>query len=111
MTKEIEKHIGSAVGLELKRAKEMHGSFNSSHEAFAVLQEEIDEVVDEIEAIAKLSRRFWEAVKENDLDDQEQALRCMKVRAEKLMIESVHAGAMVVKALESVSEFKEGQNG
>ena len=44
---------GTAIGLvleELERVREAHDAMNSPHEGFAVLQEEVDELWDEVKA-------------------------------------------------------------
>lgn len=41
------------VGSEVERATALHPRFNSSHEGFAVLKEEVDEL--------------WDAIKKNDI--------------------------------------------
>lgn len=42
------KDIAGAVVAEVERATRMYGSFNSAHEGYAVLKEEVDELWDEI---------------------------------------------------------------
>ena len=44
--------------LELRKAEELHGSYNSYHEAYAVILEELDE--------------FWEIVRQKTQDRNDQ---------------------------------------
>jgi hypothetical protein len=47
-------HLLAVVGFELAEALEKFPAFNSAHEGYAVILEELDEL--------------WDAVKENDID-------------------------------------------
>lgn len=40
--------ILTAVMAEYKRATSLHGSFNSTHEGYAIIKEEVDELWDEV---------------------------------------------------------------
>ena len=58
--------IDSLVKDELEKMCEKYGdTFNSSHEAFAVTQEEIEEARDNIVLIDTHKERIWNAVKKN----------------------------------------------
>lgn len=52
-----EKNVASLVIKELRKANNQHGGFNSAHEGFAVLKEEVDEL--------------WESIKENKPSTEE----------------------------------------
>jgi hypothetical protein len=73
----------TALRVEMKRGHDKFGDFNSTHELYAVLQEEVDE--------------FWDSVKSNDPDPMELlqvaavALRgavelCARARQEQLVV-------------------------
>lgn len=49
-----------AIRVELKRGIEKHGVFNSTHEAYGVMAEEVDELNDEFKKLLK-------ALRSNDL--------------------------------------------
>lgn len=40
--------IASDMAVEVKRARDIYPKFNSTHEGYAILQEEVDELWDEI---------------------------------------------------------------
>ena len=41
-------NISGEMAIEVKRARDMYPKFNSAHEGYAVLREEVDELWDEI---------------------------------------------------------------
>lgn len=81
---EATSQIFSEVGRELARA-DKHGDFNSLHEAYAVIEEEMDEVWD----ITKLKKR--------------------NRNKEALKAELIQVAAMAIKAIENIDNFVGGE--
>lgn len=59
--------VTALVGDELTRANKQYGdSFNSLHEAYAVIKEELEEAQDEIDIVEDLLNEFWLFTKHDD---------------------------------------------
>ncbi|NIO19963.1 MAG: hypothetical protein GTN76_04285 [Candidatus Aenigmarchaeota archaeon] len=75
---------------EIERAVKQHGGFNSPHEGYAVIKEELEEFEDELDAVKKGLEKhldgIWQAVK---LKHPEQS--------ERLLDEAVQLTAMAVR--------------
>lgn len=70
--------ISAEIQDEFERATKKHGAFNSAHEGFAILQEEVDEL--------------WDEVKKNGADRDYAKLRA----------EAVQIGAMAMRFIYDV---------
>lgn len=65
--KNTELHIKSACLLEYDRVREEHGDkFNSMHEGYAILKEEVEEAESEFEFLDHYLEEVWESVKKNE---------------------------------------------
>lgn len=75
ISKEAQDRIALAVEEEITAAISKHGQFRNQHEAWAVLQEEIDEVIDASavfgNTVADAMAEMWELVKQDKLPDKE----------------------------------------
>ena len=67
-----ELHIEALINEELDRIVEEHGYFNSDHEAYAVIKEEVEEVEEDLDNLRFGLEVFWEHVR-NDDDNLENA--------------------------------------
>ena len=64
ISNELIDHLSEEVIGEVERAKEEHEEFfSSNHEAYAVLKEEIEEALVEIDNIITILDKVWEYVK------------------------------------------------
>jgi hypothetical protein len=68
------KEIEKLIDIELKKANEKYPLFCSPHEAYAVLQEEVDEVKDDMECINGRMELMWHDVK-SDFDIMDHSKR------------------------------------
>ena len=68
--------IALLMEIELQRATDLYGPFNSSHEGYAILKEEYEELGEVLE-------RLWACVKKNDI--------------EQAIIEAIQLGAMTMR--------------
>ena len=65
----FEKNLNELVEEEIKQAISLHGYFNSFHEFYAVLKEEIEESRDEFTGIEHTLNKIWKAVKSDTIAD------------------------------------------
>ena len=105
--------IEEAIKEELKSANEKFGdTFVSSHEAYAVLLEEIEEAKEDIEIINGRKDVYWYAVKNGNKEMQANELEEIRKLAVNLASEAIQVAAMAVKVLNSLEQKKEeNQNG
>lgn len=97
--------IRALVDEEYARASAKFGPVNhSAHESYAVLLEEVEEAKDEPEALDEYLKKFWEAVKGDDLMAQKIKLRFVRTCATNAAAEYVQVAAMAKKALLSLED-------
>lgn len=104
LTKEqIQWEIVRLVDMELARSYDLgHRQFNSTHEGYAVMKEEIEETRDEARNLVMHSDAFWSAVKRDEYDICECVARDIYETARKTAYEAIQAGAMARKYLVSL---------
>lgn len=93
----IEKSVKELVKEELKAANERFSLFNSAHEGYAVILEEVDECEHEMKQLKIWQNDFWDMVKNNNLEMQERLLKGIYIRAVNLAIEAIQVSAMCEK--------------
>ncbi|MBP3342287.1 MAG: hypothetical protein J6K99_07155 [Peptococcaceae bacterium] len=96
------KAIESAVNAERKHCIEVHGEFNSHHEAWAVLQEECEEVMEAAAIFDNVSSammfNLWEMVKGDCVPETaSQYLPLLREKALELVQEGVQVLAVCKK--------------
>ena len=97
MTK-LKKAVEGLVDQELQLASEEHGSnFHSAHEAYAVIQEEVDEAKDAMGYVEEWMRFVWDRVKK-DIEEPELFVH-LKEYAMAVACEAIQVAAMAEKAL------------
>lgn len=95
--------IDELIDQELIEAnKQYQAMFNSEHEAYAVLIEEIDEVFDEINKIAEVRLMLWENIKGNK--NTKLILIELQKLSLKLIKESIQVAAMLKKYRNSIEK-------
>lgn len=81
--------------------------FNSLHEGYGVLLEEVEEVIPEIKFLEKWLDNFWHSIKVNnisyDLECVEEMLNCVK----NAMKELAQVGAVLQKIKNTIDEVEE----
>lgn len=88
----------SLIVFELERAREKFPKpTNSTHEGFAVLKEEIDELDEEIDLLRVMNDVLWKQVRNDDLAKQKETLDEMKKVLYRLLKEAIQVGAMIEK--------------
>ncbi len=104
--KEINDAIIKVIGYELDRANAKFPLFNSPHEAYGVIKEETEEAVADISDIAGCFKQFWDGVKIDMCDDQDDAIRRMKGFVVRSITELVQVAAMCDKYEQSKARWR-----
>ena len=95
-------HINKAVMTETQNAKENYGDhYNSPHEGYAVLLEEVEEAADDLTYIKNNLGVLWQSIKTNDLKDTT-LLTDIEGTAQMLALEAVQIAAVCTKFKESL---------
>ncbi len=94
-------HINRAVMTETENAKKNYGDrYNSRHEGYAVLLEEVEEAGDDLEYIKNNLAVLWQSIKANDFDST--TLTDIEGTAQLLALEAVQIAAVCTKFKESL---------
>jgi len=95
--------IQQMITEELQRARiKFPQPLNSPHEGYAVLLEEVEELIDEIDFLKEHISDLWQAVKSNNNDVQLDELRRSRERIDNIITEAVQVGAMIEKYQQDV---------
>ena len=87
---------------ELERANEKFDSeFHSTHEAYSVLKEEVEEAQEEFEYMNHELNCIWDYVKRNKTENALAHMKNMKKYAINMAAEAVQVGAMCEKFIDS----------
>ena len=90
-------HINKAVMTETENAKKNYGDpYNSQHEGYAVLLEEVEEAADDLNYIKNNVGVLWQSIKTNDLKDTS-LLTDIEGTAQLLALEAVQIAAVCTK--------------
>lgn len=92
-------YILEAIQAEFENIKKQWGPcYNSEHEAYAVLKEEVEEAKDDLTIITEDLGFLWNAVKGNSDKPYSAALKHLQQTAVELAIEAVQIAAVAKKA-------------
>jgi nitrate/nitrite-specific signal transduction histidine kinase len=86
---------------EYKLATELHGMFNSMHEAYAVILEEVQEATEELAVLESELSDFWRLVRRNHSPGVLCCSAQIELRAIATAAELIQVAAMARKSLES----------
>lgn len=92
-----EEEVKALFEKELESANKVNAQFSSSHEAYAVVLEKIEEAKECFYKIQKLIEDFWHATKRNDFDMKIMATDGLETNTIALIQEAVQIGAMCEK--------------
>lgn len=104
--KELLKEVENVTLKELARANKMFPLFQSPHEAYGVIKEEQEESADESCSMAGLLNDFWNTVKNNDYEEQEEILNGLRDAAIRAASELCQVAAMAQKGIDSLYQYK-----
>lgn len=107
ISKKAEKNLFKAIENELENACSYGALYNSSHEGFAILQEEIDEMEDEKEDFNSEKNLLWLAIKKNRFDLQNKDLIKMEIHAFKMLKENLQICAVIKKLKKTLENLEE----
>lgn len=94
--KELIKAVEALMHEEYERAAVKFGErFNSSHEAYAVILEEVEEAGDEFDCIRGYLAEYWDCVKNNEDGGWPDAIETAAIQA---AAECIQIAAMAYKA-------------
>lgn len=100
--------VSNLADHELIRAKGEYGEFNSRHEAYAVLKEEIEEMQEELNDLDISLTMIWEGIKnDNESEDMQNTLGYAEKEITSALAEGVQVLAMVRKFKEF--EFEDAE--
>ena len=89
---------------ELEYIKKRHGEqYNTPHEGYAVMAEEIEELFEALEGIRENSSKVWKSVKINILDDT--AITLIRSRALAAAEEAIQVAAVCDKFLSGTVHY------
>ena len=98
INKNADEFLSCAVDAELENIKKLHGNkYNSTHEGYAVLLEEVEEAADELERIKEEMSDLWQNVKQNDNAGIADALRRISTHAYFMLQETTQIVAVANK--------------
>lgn len=97
MRDKLLKTVQSVVGEELNRTYLEYGNkdFNSLHEGYAVLKEEIEEAEEELQRINGKFNAVWGAVRRDEFPKE--SIHLLKHHAELLACEAIQVAAVAQK--------------
>lgn len=92
-----EEEVKALFDKELESANKVNEQFSSSHEAYAVVLEEIEEAKECFYNIQTLIEDFWHGTKTNNFDEKIMATGRLETNTIALIREAVQIGAMCEK--------------
>lgn len=94
----VHKEVEQLISKELAAANEQFPLFNSVHEAYAVMKEEVMEAVDEMGGVGDNLDDFWKCIRKNEsMTFLEHYVQATKASAVRLAVEAIQVAAMCDK--------------
>ena len=85
---------------ELARAMEQYGKFNSVHEAYAVIKEEIEELKEQVQFAENSFNALWHYVKNDNYNDMAKCADSIIKYGIQIAAEAIQVAAMGKKLME-----------
>lgn len=101
ITKKTKELVVQACKEELINAKSFGEFYNSPHEAYAILKEEIEETKDNLSLVEKRLEDIWQNIKDNDDEELVANILTLKSYALLTVFEAVQVCAVSEKFKES----------
>lgn len=95
-------NVENLIEKELEYARSKFSNLNSSHEGYAVVLEEFDELKEEIASFEQNIQSLWKAVKSNESDVQFENINMMEDIIRNVIKESIQIGAMCRRFREDI---------
>lgn len=94
---ETRNKISEAVKCELANCDSYGQLYNTNHEAYAIIKEEVEEVEKELQSVQTALLNAWNSIKNDDTEKLEEAIDCLDDFAFWLIGEAVQVRACVKK--------------
>jgi len=104
--KELIESVKVLASEELKRANVEFPAFNSTHEGYAVIKEEIEESSDELEDVNFDLNNMWRYIKLNNTNEATKYAKHLKQSAINLAAEAIQVAAMAQKFIDSSKQWE-----
>jgi hypothetical protein len=91
----VKEEICCLITNELILARKKFSPFNSPHEGYAVILEEVEELNDDLEDVFKYLNSLWNNIKNNDINEQGLYISQMQSKLPALIYEAIQVAAMV----------------
>ena len=101
MMKELLIDMEQAMDRELERANKLHPLFNSLHQSYGILAEEIAEAKEAFEETERMFDSFFMCVRKDNYSSANDNLEHIKKNALDCAAEMVQVAAMAQKAIDS----------
>lgn len=95
----VKNDIETLVQKELKSANEHFPPFNSAHEGYAVLLEEIEELKENVSEIKQNVHAIWQVIRQNDVCEErmDPLINRIEISAVNAAVEAIQVAAMCEK--------------
>jgi hypothetical protein len=100
--KSLMQDIEILIGNELENARNRFSNINSSHEGYAVILEEFEELQEEVNNFQQNLQSLWKAVKSNENSAQSESIKLMEDLSKHVIKESIQLSAMCRRFNEDV---------
>ena len=97
MIEPLLKELEPLVEHELERANSVNPQFHSGHEGYAVLREECQETLEELELMKHHLFGLWMSVRQNRPDSAKDHVECLKDKSMNVAAEAIQVAAMCDK--------------
>jgi len=101
ITTETKKAIAAACSSELENCKTYGKIYNSPHEAYAVLKEELEETEENLKATKNYLNDVWQSIRSDDKEEMRLNILSLNSYALMLIYEAVQVYAVSEKFKES----------
>ena len=96
------------IQAELENIIKQYGDkYNSLHEGYAILKEELEEAVIELKAFNTCFNMYWVAIKDNDKVETEKNIKYMIYYHEKMIKELAQVGAVLQKIKNTAEAYND----
>lgn len=102
--KELIKGVSKLAEEEAERSMVKHPLFNSTHEGYAVIKEEVEEVAEELDHVISNLNKMWWQIRVDNGELSIKYVGLIKRYATNLAAESIQVAAMAQKFIDSFKE-------
>ena len=100
----MEDLIDKLIDDELSRARKKFKPFNSPHESYGVIKEEVEELGQDYENMLSSFDLFWEYVKHDHMGLQQNVVNDMLIITKHLLNEGIQVAAMLKRYKEDLGK-------